>query len=307
MTLHILIADCGLAIVGLAVVDELHTTMGPAAGPGPLSRLVLSTLRRVAVRADSYHHRRRGLVGGPGVAIVAVTVATWFALLWLGWGLVFVAGGRAVVSSSTGAAASIAERFYFAGYTLTTLGNGAFQPSGPWEWAPVGAALSGLTLVTLAITFVVPVISAVVGKRRFASEVHALGSTADDIAASLHGAGGFGAALHIVAPLADALATIVEQHRAYPLLHEFRSPAICRRRSRRGPAGARRSSCCGDACRRTSGSPSRWNALCSPRWRVTSTPPLVGRRRCPSRLPRPCRLYVPAGRSEGGGDPGQRT
>ncbi|MDQ6839419.1 MAG: potassium channel family protein [Actinomycetota bacterium] len=223
MTLDVVAVVAGLVVVGLAVVDELHTTIGPAAGPGPLSRLVVSTARRLTARTGSYHRHRSGLLGGPGVVILVATIATWFMLLWLGWGLVFLGGHRAVVSSSTGAPASVADRFYFAGYTLTTLGNGALQPTGLWEWATVGAALSGLALVTLAITFVAPVVAAVVGKRQFASQVHALGSTAEEIALSLHGAGGFAAALHVIPPLSAELAVIVQQHHAYPLLHEFRS------------------------------------------------------------------------------------
>lgn len=62
---------------------------------------------------------------------------------------------------------------------LFSLGNGGYQPaSGVWEIVMVVATLNGLLVLTLAITFLVPVVGAVAQRRQQAALIHALGHTA---------------------------------------------------------------------------------------------------------------------------------
>lgn len=213
----------GVAIVAFAVVDEVRTTLAVASGPGPLTqvltRIAWRLTRRPAV-ADSAPVR---FVGGPGVVLVGATVASWFTLLWIGWALVFLGGDEAVVASSTGAPASVWERFYFAGYNIATLGNGGYQPAGPgFQLATVASALSGMLLITLGVSYLTSVISAVVGKRSFASQVTGFGSTGTEVAAGLASPGTAFPAIVSLSSLSSTLTTVGQQHRAYPLLHAYR-------------------------------------------------------------------------------------
>ncbi|MGY1718079.1 ion channel [Blastococcus sp. SYSU DS0552] len=213
----------GLAIVAFAVVDEARTTLAVASGPGPLTRLITDAVWRLARRPAVAEAPPARFVGGPGVVLVAATLGAWFSLLWLGWSLVFLGDEDAVVGASSGAPASVWERFYFAGYNVATLGNGGYQPAGAgFQLATMAAALSGMLLITLGVSYLTSVISAVVGKRSFASQITGFGNTGTEMAAGLVAAG---TALPAVVPLSSlsaALATLGQQHRAYPLLHAYR-------------------------------------------------------------------------------------
>ncbi|WP_236824825.1 MULTISPECIES: potassium channel family protein [unclassified Blastococcus] len=213
----------GLAIVAFAVVDEVRTTLAVASGPGPLTRLVTGAVWRLARRPAVADAAAVRAVGGPGVILVGLTVGAWFSLLWLGWSLVFLGDGRAVVGSSTGAPASLWERFYFAGYSIATLGNGGYQPDGAGsQLATMAAALSGMLLITLGVSYLTSVISAVVVKRSFAAEVTGFGQTGADMAAGLTTPGSVVPAVVPLSSLSSTLSTLGQQHRAYPLLHAYR-------------------------------------------------------------------------------------
>ncbi|MGY1723042.1 hypothetical protein [Blastococcus sp. SYSU DS0533] len=216
----------GLAIVAFAIVDEVRTTLAVASGPGPLTRLITGAVWRLARRPAVADAAPVRAVGGPGVIVIGLTVGAWFTLLWLGWSLVFLGGQKAVVGSSTGASASVWERFYFAGYSVATLGNGGFQPAGAgFQLATVAAALSGMLLITLGVSYLTSVISAVVVKRSFAAQATGFGSTGAEVAAGLATPGSVVTAVVPLSSLSSTLTTLAQQHRAYPLLHAYRPRA----------------------------------------------------------------------------------
>ncbi|GAA4746240.1 ion channel [Modestobacter marinus] len=213
----------GVAIVAFAVVDEVRTTLAVASGPGPLTRLLTRVAWRLTRRPAVAESTLVRFVGGPGVVLIGATLASWFSLLWIGWSLVFLGDDEAVVGSSSGAPASVWERFYFAGYNVATLGNGGFQPAGAgFQLATMASALSGMLLITLGVSYLTSVISAVVGKRSFASQVTGFGSTGAEMAAGLATPGTAFPAVVSLSSLSSALTTLGQQHRAYPLLHAYR-------------------------------------------------------------------------------------
>jgi hypothetical protein len=94
----------------------------------------------------------------------------------------------------------------------------------PWRIVTSVAGFTGLFLVTLAITYLISVVSAVVARRAVAVHIHALGTTAVEIVAGAWTGRDFSAAFvqHLVSLTAE-LATVAEQHLAYPILHYFHS------------------------------------------------------------------------------------
>lgn len=216
-------AVVGLAIVAFAVVDEVRTTLAVASGPGPLTRVLTRVAWRLSRRPAVSDSALVRFLGGPGVLLIGATLASWFTLLWVGWSLVFLGGDEAVVGSSSGAPASVWERFYFAGYNVATLGNGGYQPAGAGsQLATMASALSGMLLITLGVSYLTSVISAVVGKRSFAGQVTGFGSTGAEMAAGLASSGTAFPAVVSLSSLSSTLTTVGQQHRAYPLLHAYR-------------------------------------------------------------------------------------
>jgi hypothetical protein len=168
----LLLVLSGLALIGVATTDALTTTVSLGSGAGPVTRVVSRSVWAVARAAWPHRH---GALRRAGVAVLLCSILGWIVLVWAGWSLVFSAAEAAVVDAVTGAPASVEQRIYFAGYTLLTLGNGDFRPDGPlWRMATVLAAGNGFGLVTLSISYLVPVVSAATEKRQLAAHLHAL-------------------------------------------------------------------------------------------------------------------------------------
>lgn len=171
----------GWAVIGTALVlfsiYDFYVTTVTVSGSGPLSKRLARGLWVLAL----WWHRRKpahGLLAAGGPLIMLIMIATWFALCWLGWFLIFCGSETAVVAASTDVPANIVERAFYAGYTITTIGYGNFQaPNAVGQFGSILGGLNGLFLVTLAITYSIPVISASVEKRKLSAQIHSLGES----------------------------------------------------------------------------------------------------------------------------------
>ncbi|MCZ2860441.1 potassium channel family protein [Blastococcus sp. VKM Ac-2987] len=223
MTDVLLVVGGALAVV-LVVWDVTATTLTLGEGAGPLTRRLLAAAWRLLLRV----HRRRGgrprLLSSAGPLLMGVTVFLWVALFWAGWSLVFLGSGS-VAEARTGRPGSVADVVYFAGYAVSTLGVGDFVATEPaWRVMTSLASFSGLALVTLSITYLFSVMSAVVGRRATATQLHGLGDSAQGIVVGGWDGDRFDPAFtQQLLQLPAQLAAVAEQHLAYPVLHYFRS------------------------------------------------------------------------------------
>lgn len=210
----------GLTLVVGMLVDVYVTTISMR-GAGPFSGRVMERMWRPAAASTRVSHRALEVYGS---LVLPVTIALWSGVLLLGWTLVFAAHPDAVVTATTGAPAGWWERTYFAGYTISTLGNGELRPGGPvWQAFTVVASVSGLAIITLAITYVTPVMGAVVSKRRVARMIVGLGATPADVLNNGWDGQAFQRLSNQLTSLGPSLATLAQQHMAYPVLHYFHS------------------------------------------------------------------------------------
>ncbi|MDP9444358.1 MAG: potassium channel family protein [Actinomycetota bacterium] len=208
----------GAALLGLGTYDTLRTTLAPAAGGGPVTRRLSSALWRAARRSS----RPDGaLLASAGTVILLLTVAVWVVLLWAGWTLVFAADSDGIVSRS-GSPATPVDLVYFTGFTLFTLGVGDFVPAtAGWKLITPLVSLHGLFSVTLAITYLLPVMSAAVERRRQAAAVWGMGGNAVAIVQTAWYHGSLDSLQSDLKALTPALLTTVERHPTYPVLHYF--------------------------------------------------------------------------------------
>jgi hypothetical protein len=213
----------GLLVVAIALVDLAWTTVAAGSGAGPLTgRLAGATWR--AALAVHRRHPSHHFLAAAGVGVVFLVLAAWITTVLIGWSVVFLASDGAVRATATGEAADTAERLYFTGYTVFTLGNGDFRPGGgTWQLATVGATGSGLVLVTLAITYLVPVAAAVAERRQLASYVSTLGDDAADILVRAWDGNGFGSLTQHLVALAPLVDSARQRHLTYPVLHYYHS------------------------------------------------------------------------------------
>ncbi|UQU62632.1 potassium channel family protein [Couchioplanes caeruleus] len=225
--MHVLSLIAGALIIVVTFADAFATTLVVGAGGGPLTRRVMGWLWRLLLRIFR-GGRAPALLGGAGAAILISTVMVWVALLWAGWSLILLGGHGAVVDARTGAAAGWTGVVYYAGFTIFTLGVGDYVAGGtPWRILTAVSTFTGLFLVTLAITYLVSVVAAVVGRRAVAVRIHALGRDAADIARrGWTGSGVSSAFVQHLVSLTGQLSVVAEQHLAYPALHYFRSRSV---------------------------------------------------------------------------------
>lgn len=215
----------GAALIAFVLVDLTWTTVAAGSGAGPLTKRSSRMLWRGAL---AVHGRRQGhtFLSALGTLIVAAAFLSWITLLLAGWTLIFSSTDGAVRSAATGVPGDFVDRIYFAGYTILTLGLGNYVPGdGIWQLATVVATGTGLVLVTLSITYLVPVASAVVQRRQLAGQIAGLGGTAHDIVRRGWNGSDFGSLGQSLSMLLSTLHTVRLQHLAYPVLHFFHSPS----------------------------------------------------------------------------------
>ncbi|MFP5579136.1 MAG: ion channel [Acidimicrobiia bacterium] len=217
------LALAGAAVIALVLIDVTWTTVAAGSGAGPFTRRSSRMLWRAAL---AIHRRTRGhtFLSAAGTLIVAAALITWITLLLAGWTLIFSSTDGAVRAASTGVPADSIDRVLYVGYTVLTLGLGNFVPGkGIWQLATVLATGTGLVLVTLSITYLVPVASAVVQRRQLAAQIAGLGGTAHDIVLRGWNGSDFGTLGMSLSMLQSTLHTVRLQHLAYPVLHFFHS------------------------------------------------------------------------------------
>lgn len=208
----------GSALILLVLADLLSATLAVANPHVLISQRVANAVWRVVLRRRPSHLVLRLT----GEVIVAGIVAGWALLLWVGWSLVFLGAGDAVVDSTSGVSASASERIFFAGYLMSTLGlGGVTAATTGWRILAVLASLSGLMTVTLAVTFLVPVVSGVVQRRQVAATIAAVGRTPAALLERAWDGTDFNPLEDLLSGLFSDITMLTQRHLAYPVLHYF--------------------------------------------------------------------------------------
>lgn len=215
-----LLVAVGCAILLFVWADVAWTAL-TLDGGGPLTRVIL---------------KAPGGLGGPpaltrmpwlrskvGALVVLANAMAWIVLMWVGWTLVFSASERSIIHAETQAAADLLERVYFVGSTLSTLGIGDFAPQGGgWRVLTFVSASTGFVAITLAISYFIPVLSAVMAQRQLAMMMTSLGKSPPQIVAlGWHDEQGVQRLVERIQQFSQRLMQIDQLHAAYPVLHHF--------------------------------------------------------------------------------------
>ena len=210
--LSVVIATIGLLVVALTVWDIAGSLLGDEGDGGMVTgRITRMVWRSLEPSRRRGHHLPSHIAGR---AMVLTIPLTWLVSMWAGWSLVVTSSTGNVVASSSGAAATVTEKLYFVGYLLATLGNGEFQPTGTgWQATSVVVTVAGFSVLTLGVTFVVPVVQAATTRRETAATIALHGVTSAELHESLE------AGRVDEATLARQIVTLAEKHGAFPVLH----------------------------------------------------------------------------------------
>lgn len=166
----------GLAIILFTYLDFFHTTLS-GNGFGIFSRIVNQLLNRIFIQ-----NRARTIFKFSGLTHLLVTTFLWVLLLFIGTYIVFSAGDKMVVNSTTGLPADHPEVFYYTSYVLSTLGIGDFVPGTDTSRVLTGIlAFSGFVLITTGLTYLLSVLNAVLSKKQLSFFIFTMGKDVEEI------------------------------------------------------------------------------------------------------------------------------
>lgn len=170
----------GVLLLFIAVSDLIYTTFSPN-GAGYFTDIVTQSFYRfakaVCIKTDSMK-----TFENIGTLLIGVILIFWYLAVWIGSSMIFCSDPQSVVERSTGAPADIVEKFYYTGFTLSTLGIGDYvADSNAWRIFTVLLSFTGFVLITAGISYMLPVLSATVAKRELGSYIAVLGDSPLDI------------------------------------------------------------------------------------------------------------------------------
>jgi hypothetical protein len=174
----------GVAFLILVAYDVYSTVLHSSARYGPigegLNRAVWRVSRKVAFGLG--RRRRHRLLNAVGPALMPLLIVTYIVLLTLAFALVYAphVPDDFQLTVAKGEAAWV-NAVYFSGCTLTTLGYGDIVPrTTALRFVALFEAASGFALISLAITYLLAVNTALERKRTVAlSLYHQAGEGAD--------------------------------------------------------------------------------------------------------------------------------
>jgi len=156
--------------------------------------------------------------------IIIVLFTTWILLIWLSFSLIYLSDPGSVVDTSTELNSNLVGKFYFVGYTMSSLGNGDLK-SGSDAWRIFSNVLSlyGTFFITLSISYLIPVLDAVIKKRALSGYIYQLGKTPLEVLKNGYNGSDFRNLYTHFNNLNTMILEHSERHLAYPVLHYFHS------------------------------------------------------------------------------------
>jgi hypothetical protein len=218
--MDIVLGFFGVSTLIFVSIDILWTTL-LIAGGGPLTNRLVSAVWSFFLLLDNKTGKLKILPFG-GLAIILVNLVCWVGLIYLGWILIFCSQEQAVLHGKSLLPADLSSRIYYTGYTLITLGIGDYVPGTAfWQFVTIIASANGFIFLTLAITYLLPIVSSVVQKRQFGGYIFSLGATPAGILNNAWNGQDYRALSSHFSSLALQVLELGQKHLAYPILHCF--------------------------------------------------------------------------------------
>jgi len=182
---------CGASLVLLVFYDFLRTTIS-LDGMGFISRAFAKVLWWIGARLVSFLEQKVGwsIRGLLGPTILTAIAGMWVVLHLAGYMLMY-RSGLSLVDSQSGDPASLAQAAAFSGSTLSTLGASTVQVTGGWwDILSMIAAVNGMVLLTLSVSFLLNILQTTNAARVFAVRFRSLRDVdADDKLENISGLG----------------------------------------------------------------------------------------------------------------------
>lgn len=212
----------GFLLLTLTVIDLLSTALAPN-GAGFITGRLSKGLWKV-FQFFSRNVGTRRILEAAGPLITAFLLVNWLILIWAACTIMICSENESVMNMETNTPARLISKIYFTGYTLSTMGNGDMEPGdGFWEFFTAFFSFSGLILISIAISYLIPVLSAEIEKRRLSVYITTLGCSASEIIENNWNGQDAKALEAHFGRLTLMIIAHAQNHNAYPILHFYHS------------------------------------------------------------------------------------
>ncbi len=210
----------GVVLYLSIVLDILQTTLSMQGG-GWLTSKFSHLFWKFLLVITGRNGKSKILAHGGYFLLISI-VLIWVLLLLLSLIIILYSHPGSIIDSTTRITANIWQIIYYSGFTLSTLGMGDYIPSGDiWRILTSIYSFTGLILLTMSVTYFIPVLSAVIDQRKLGIKLSTLGSSPEEIVLTSWSGNDFEALLKKVDDISDEIIKYSQQHRAYPVIHYF--------------------------------------------------------------------------------------
>ncbi|MGA8853648.1 MAG: potassium channel family protein [Christiangramia sp.] len=210
----------GVVLYVSIVLDIIQTTLSMRGGGWLTSRF--SHLFWKFFLVLSGRNGRSKILTHAGYILLISIVMIWVFLMWTSLVLILFSQPGAIIDSTTMVPANLWQIIYYSGYAISTLGMGDYIASGDvWRVLSSIYSFTGLILLTMSVTYFIPVLSAVIEQRKLGINLSTLGDTPQEIVLNAWNGKDFQRFTDKIEGVANSIIKYSQQHRAYPVIHYF--------------------------------------------------------------------------------------
>ncbi|MET1756739.1 potassium channel family protein [Novosphingobium sp. RD2P27] len=225
--MNALLTLAGAALILIAIADVFLTVLYARISVGFLTpRLYRATWLTLKAVAPAKEGGRNALLSYAGPLMIVETVIVWSLLIQFGFALIYwPALGSGISAASGSTSTDFSTALYFSGYSFTTLGTGDITPQTPaYRMLMIAEAWIGFSVLTLTLTYLMSVYSALVRRNTLAQILHHMTDGSGQPVRLVAGLveGGCEGAKSQLMPIGSQILDLLESHHSYPILHYFR-------------------------------------------------------------------------------------
>jgi len=220
--MNIITLIIGVALILLVTADMLSTILRINGGSF-LSNFITKNIWKLFLVLSKNNGRSR-IMSSTGFVVILMLFIIWVGLIWAGYSLIYLSSVSSVVDTATLLPSNWVGKIYFVGYTLSSLGNGDLKSGGDsWRILSNVMSLHGTFLVTLSISYIIPVLDAVIKKRTLSAYIYQLGRTPEELIKNCYNGKDFSILHDQFQSLHTMILEHSERHLAYPVIRYFHS------------------------------------------------------------------------------------
>lgn len=218
--MNLYIFSIGFVILIITATDLINTSLS-VRGAGFITRRLSKAIWKLLLRLNKNRGNRKILEKGGSIILVSILI-NWLILIWFSASLLFISQVDSLKNVETNTSTTVVSKIFYTGYTLSTLGLGDIEPDGAfWEILTSILSFTGLILISIAITYLIPVVSAEIEKRKVSVYITTLGCSVEEILLNHWNGKDFKQLEHSFANLTTMIILHAQNHKVYSVLHFF--------------------------------------------------------------------------------------